>query len=187
MKTLTGVITTLGAIGFLALGPAAAFAETGFYAGGSVGGATVDANISDPDLPDNINFNEDDFAWKVFGGFQWDPWFIDLGVEVGYVDFGKPSSSLVEIDASGWNIWGVGAFDLGPVGIFGKLGYIAWDADASLRDTPFTSSDDGSDIGYGIGAKFELWSLQFRAEYEIYDIEDTDDVSMYSVGVAWIF
>ena len=187
MKTTAGFITTCGALAVLALAPTAAFAETGWYLGGSVGSATVDANISDPDIPDDLNFDESDFAWKVFGGWVWDPWVIDLGVEAGYVDFGKPSTSLVEIDASALNLWGVAGFSIGPVGLFGKLGYIAWDADSSLLGTSISTSDDGSDVGYGIGAKFELWSLQFRAEYEIYDIEDTDDVSMFSLGVAWIF
>jgi len=38
-----------------------------------------------------------------------------------------------------------------------------------------------------VGVKFSLASVEIRGEYEIYDIEDSDDVAMLSVGLVWRF
>lgn len=169
----------------------AAMADGGFYVGGSVGRAALELEFSD-DQSGFFGFDENDFAWKAYGGYVWDLPLIDLGVEGGYVDLGQPSASIqsvdVELDSTGWNIWGVAGFDLGPVGVFGKLGYIAWDVEGdTFGEVRESFSDDGTDIGYGIGAKFMLWSLEFRAEWEIYDIDNTENVDMFSVGAVWVF
>jgi hypothetical protein len=171
----------------LALAPAAAIADSGFYLGGSAGMATVDVDFTADD--ENFGFDEDDFAWKLFGGYVWDLPLIDLGVEAGYVDFGKPSASYepgnIVADGSGVNLWGVAGFDLGPFGVFGKVGAIAWDFDGIALDEPF--SDDGTDPAYGIGAKFMLWSLEARIEYEYFDVDGADRVDLLSAGLVWVF
>jgi hypothetical protein len=163
--------------------------ETGFYLGGSVGTAAIDVTIDDG-IPGAPAFDEDDFAWKAILGYNFGltPVF-DLGIEGGYVDLGAPSGdvagSAVELDPNGWNVFGVVGFDIGPVGVFGKVGYIYWDVEATVDDISF--SDDGSDLGYGAGLRFNLGSLEIRGEYELYDIEDTDDVSMWSAGLVYHF
>ena len=163
--------------------------ETGFYLGGSVGTAAIDVAIDDQ-IPGAPAFDEDDFAWKAIFGYNFGltPIF-DLGIEGGYVDLGAPSGdlagSVVELDPTGWNVFGVVGFDIGPVGVFGKVGYIYWDVDATIDG--FSFSDDGSDLGYGAGLRFNLGSLELRGEYELYDIEDTDDVSMWSAGLVYHF
>ncbi len=184
MHTKTGTFVV-----FLILAPLSAFADSGFYIGASAGGATLEADIGDigiPGLPSDID--EDDTAIKVFGGYQFDLPVIDLGIELGYVDFGEPDidvlGEVLLVDTSGINAWGVASIDVGPIDVFGKLGMIAWDVDASLLDE--SVSDDGTDIGYGLGAAFNLASLQIRAEYEIYDLDGTD-LSMLSLGVAFRF
>ena len=48
-------------------------------------------------------------------------------------------------------------------------------------------SDDGSDPAYGVGAAIELGGLQLRAEYEMFDISDVDDLYMLSAGIAFSF
>ena len=174
---------------FLTLAPLAAFADSGFYIGASAGGATLEADIGDigiPGFPSDID--EDDTAIKVSGGYQFDLPVIDLGIELGYVDFGEPEidvfNEVLLVDSSGVNAWGVATIDAGLIDVFGKLGMIAWEVDASLVDENI--SDDGTDIGYGLGAAFNLGSLQVRAEYEIYDLDGTD-LSMLSLGVAFRF
>jgi hypothetical protein len=171
----------------LCLAPAAAMADSGFYLGGSAGMATVDIDVGSSE--DDFGFDEDDFAWKLFGGYVWDLPLIDLGVEAGYVDFGEPSRSTeagnIEADGSGVNLWGVAGIDVGPVGLFGKLGAIAWDFDGVAFDDPF--SEDGTDPAYGIGAKFMLWSLEARIEYEYFDVDGADRVDLLSAGLVWVF
>lgn len=163
--------------------------ETGWYLGGSIGTAAFDVVI-DEDIPSAPAFNEDDFAWKILGGYNFGltPIF-DLGIEGGYVNFGNPSGTVedipVSLETTGWDIFGVIGFDIGPVGVFGKVGYLYWDADAIVDDV--SGSFDGSDLAYGLGLRFNLASLEIRGEYELFDIEDAEDVSMWSLGLAYHF
>jgi hypothetical protein len=169
-------------------------ADTGFYVGGSIGQAQLEVPSDVVDVPD---FDEDDTGWKLFGGYNWNLALFNLGIEGGYVDFGAPNTALdvvtsLEIEASGWNVWGMGGLNLGPVDVYAKVGAISWDSDASIGgiDPGFgigTLSDSGTDIGYGLGARFALGSLHIRGEWEQYDIEDTDSVYMFSLGLAWQF
>ncbi len=189
----------LGSLVGLALLPLGAEArDTGFYLGGGLGQGQVEV-IGEGDivLPD-FTFDEDDTAWKIFGGYNWSLPVLDLGVEGGYVNLGKPSQSFsvlnedvrLEVEPTGWNIWGTAGLGLGPIDVYGKIGYIFWDIEATgsvAGEPPVSDSDDGNDIGYGIGGRFKLGQLGIRLEYEIYDIEDSEDVSMWSVGVEWLF
>ena len=161
--------------------------QAGGYLGGSVGQAYIEVDTGDPAIPQN--FDENDFGWKVMIGYEFDlP--INLGVEAAYVDFGAPSGDLLgtvfEVDADGFAGFGTIGFDLGPIGVFGKAGVISWDAKLSA-DGFNIGSDDGTDPAYGLGVKFGLGSLELRGEYELFDIEDSEDVAMLSVGLVYRF
>jgi len=170
--------------------PAIALAgtESGFYLGAGVGKA--DAGDLD-DGSTNISFDGDDTGWKIFGGYNFGfiP-LIDLAIEGGYVDFGKPDDNFgpnnLEIDANGFDLFGLVGVNLGPVGLFAKAGLVQWDADASVNGQD-VASDDGTDPAYGIGARLKFGSLEARAEYEYFDIDNVDDVSLLSASVAWTF
>lgn len=168
---------------------AAASADSGFYLGGSVGNSTVEANVSDPSLPQDFSFDESDIGYKVFGGFAVDLPVVSLGVEGGYVDLGAPSGDIlgenIELDTTGVSVFGVAGIDLGLIDVFGKVGLISWEVDVSAAGESF--SDDGSDAAYGVGLGFSLGSVEVRGEYEIFDISDVDDVTMLSVGLSWTF
>jgi hypothetical protein len=176
---------------FFSLSAPAVLAESGFYVGGSIGSAVLKVDVVDPDL-DAFTFDEDDFGWKAYGGFVWDLPLIDLGVEGGYVDFGNPTLSQTDItyefDTSGWSAWGVAGVDLGPLGLFGKVGLISWEVEGqTFGDVIDSFSDDGSDPAYGIGAKFMLGSFEIRGEYEYYDVDGVERLDLLSAGVVWVF
>lgn len=78
-------------------------------------------------------------------------------------------------------------FEVGPVDLFGKLGVIAWDVETTTGTGTF--SDDGTDIGFGIGAGFNVGNVQIRGDYEFYDPSDSDVsmLSMLSLGVVYSF
>lgn len=169
----------------LALLPFAAVADSGVYVGGSIGTATVDISA--------IEFDENDSAYKAFLGYRFDLPVVFLAVEGGYVDLGQPELSIGDASASveltGMNLFGVAGLETGPIDLFIKAGYLAWDGDFVTDDglgNVETGSDDGSDLGYGLGIAFGLGPLEIRGEYEMYDIEDAD-VSMVSVGFSYLF
>ena len=191
MTTATRISRSSLAASLLTLtaAPFAAHADSGFYIGGSAGGATLEAELGDigiPGLPSDID--EDDTAFKVYAGYTFDLPLLNLGIEAGYVDFGEPDIDVggeeLVIDTTGINLWGIAAFEAGPVDIFGKLGYISWDLDGEFQNLKF--SDDGSDIGYGLGLAFNVGPVQVRGEYELYDADD-GDIAMASVGIVYQF
>lgn len=181
------IVSIFATVGLL---PVAAVADSGFYAGGSLGSATISADVPDEDLGEVFQFDENDFAWKAFAGYKFDLPVIDLGIEGGYVDLGEPSGQLVGVPVSlgvtGWDVFGLASIDLGPVGVFAKAGLITWDAEAFV-DGLQGGTDDGSDPAYGIGLKFNLGSLELRGEYEYFDLESTDDVYLLSAGLVFHF
>jgi hypothetical protein len=172
----------------------AAFADSGFYVGASVGNGTISADVPDVSQGGDFNFDEDDFAWKAYGGYNFDLAVIDLGIEGGYVDLGSPSGTFlgqnVEISATGWDAFGLAGIELGPVGVFVKAGVISWDADIIADVAGFgsiTDSDDGTDPAYGAGLRFSFGSFEIRGEYEYFDIDGSDDVYLLSAGLVWTF
>jgi len=189
VKNLHRSLAALFAASLLALS-GTAMADSGFYVGGSVGNTTLKVNFDDPVGPGEFVFDENDFSWKAFAGFQFDLPVINLGVEGGYRDLGGPSATFAAeaygIDVTSWDVCGVAGFDLGPVNVFGKLGFVAWEADLTVAGINAGSEDD-TDTAYGIGASFNLGSLQLRAEYEMFDISDVEDLYMLSAGFVYKF
>jgi hypothetical protein len=177
------LLTLLLAAGFVFPATVMAGTDSGFYVGAGVGQSSV--GDLDGDLG-NVDFDGDDLGWKVFGGFNFGliP-FLDLAIEGGYVDFGKPDDGPIELDADGWDIFGLVGFNVGPVGLFAKAGVLNWDAEASVGSV--SADDDGTDPAYGVGARIKLWSIEARAEYEYFDADSADDVSMLSASAVWTF
>ena len=194
-RSITNARFTLGWVAaLLMLVSFTAHADGGFYVGGSVGGATIEAEFDTTDFPElPASLDEDDTAFKVFLGYKLDLPVIDLGVEGGYVNLGEPEIQIdtiigpqeIGLETTGLNLWGTAGMEVGPLDVFAKLGYISWDVEAGI-DGFDSVSDDGTDMGYGLGVSFELLSIQVRGEYEVYDIDDAD-IEMLSVGIAFRF
>jgi hypothetical protein len=156
-------------VALLTLAPAA-------HAGGFVGASWLESTV---DIED---FDESDSGYKIFGGWHFFKFF---GVEGGYYDFGNPSKGSTDVEVTAWNISGKGVLPLGPVKLFGKVGYFLWDADGNFDGSRF--SEDDNDIGYGVGVAFVvIGKVEIRAEYELIDLDDAD-LDVASVGAAWRF
>jgi hypothetical protein len=192
-KTLRSAAGLLA--GFMALGGLAmmspAHAQGAFYIGGSVGDATIQVDVPDADDIDNVfEFDESDFAWKAFAGYDFDLEVLDLAIEGGYVELGSPSGPVegteIELDVNGWDVFGLVGIELGPIGVFGKAGVISWDVERTIEAIE-SDSNDGTDPAYGIGARFKLEAFEIRAEYEYFDIDTAEEVYMLSAGVVWRF
>ena len=153
------------------------------YVGASVGDTTIEASDN------GFDFNDSDGSYKVFGGFRFLKF---LGVEGSYVDFGSPSDSSggtdVKVDATAWDAFAVGVLPLGShFEIFAKLGLVVWDTDTAIEGLG-SDSDSGTDSTYGAGVAFIFGKhLGVRAEYERFEIENTDKVDMVSIGADFRF
>ena len=168
-------------------------AESGLYLGGSLGSANLDGSFrsayeNKSDVPD-VNFKDDDSGYKIFAGYNFGivP-LIDLAIEGSYIDFGEGASAIQDGNATvgvkGWDAFGLAGIKLGPIGVFAKAGAIAWDSESQILSNK--QDDSGSDPAYGAGVRFQIGSLAVRAEYELFDIDESE-IEYVSVGAAWTF
>ena len=162
----------------LVLSASASAADNGFYLGGSIGQTNVDI---DRDL---ASIDENDTAYKIIAGFRPLDW---LGVEASYVNFGEPKQGGQKVDSDGVTAFVVGFFPVGPVDLFAKAGLINADTTVVTRAGSEVFSEDGTELAYGAGVQFRFLSLSVRAEYERFDVENVDDLNMFSVGVTYTF
>jgi hypothetical protein len=176
---LTAIIAT--AAGFASL-PASAV-DNGIYLGASVGQGGVQSD----NAYDGFDFDASSTGYKLIGGWRFLDW---LSVEANYLDLGTGNDKIegvkVQSDVSGASLSAIGFLPVGPVDLFARVGAVNWNADLDVSGFSGKLSDDGTDLTYGIGAQFRVWSLSIRGEYEIFDIEGAD-VDMISVGVTWTF
>ena len=186
MKKLIVLIFT---IVFLSISSSAfAGKDSGLYIGGSLGYSSLDLAISAYE-EEGVNFDDDDMGWKIYAGYNFGliP-ALDLAVEGSYVDLGEASLSYLDesvgLGVTAYDLFGVACFNVGPVGIFGKVGNVWWDGKVS---SPMgTYSDSSNDMAYGVGLKVQFGSLAVRAEYERFEV-DVADVDFVSAGVTWTF
>ena len=181
----------LAVAGSVALTAAPALAG-GFYVGAGVGDGAVEADISDGEIGE-FEFDESDFAWKAYGGFRALKFF---AIEAAYVDLGSPDKLFptdagdvtANVDVKGVSAQALGIIPLPWLKLFAKVGAVRWDAESSLSGGVSSSADDsGTDLCYGVGATLQFKKLGIRAEYEIFDVEGADSVSLLTAGLSWGF
>ncbi len=184
MKKYSSLLVFVATVSFSGL--AFAGSESGFSLGGSVGSAKIDYS----ERTEAIEFDDSDSAYKVFAGYNLGmvP-FLNLAIEGSYMDLGSQEGEILntsgnKIETDGWAAYGLGGFDLGPVGLFAKVGYFAWDSD--FKTILGDESNSGTDPAFGLGAKFQLGSFAVRAEYEMFDLDGVD-IDFASVGASYTF
>jgi OOP family OmpA-OmpF porin len=181
------------ALGLAYAGTAAAEVEPGFYAGVGVGQSTVEN--------DDADFDEDDTGFKLFGGYQFNPFF---AVELAYINGGEPDTSFtddgsftgvaganvkLEAETSQINAAAVGTYAFNDYfGVMGRLGLSYVDAEIKETDTATlpgigvvsvsdSIDDDTTELAYGVGVWFSpVKNFVLRLEYEMTSAELFDDV-----------
>jgi OmpA-OmpF porin, OOP family len=180
--------------GLAILGLASAMAFTGpalaqIYIGGSLGQS--DAKFDCEGFP----CDKKDTGWRAFGGYQFNKHF---SAELGYANLGTATQDFgggdtVEAEATAFDLSAIGAFPLGPVSVYGRLG--AYRADIEVREALFGDSEDSSTgLLFGVGVQWDFTkNLGLRGEWTRYDgvqaCSDCDkfDVDVLSVGLLWRF
>jgi hypothetical protein len=163
--------------------PVSAAHAGGIYLGGGVGTATIKDS---PGNPSGTQFNESDAAYKVFGGYRFDllP-IVSLSGEVGYRNLGKPNTAAAEYKVDGFDYAALAGVGLGPIELFARVGGMQYNLDKTRGGTK--TSFDGTAAVYGVGARFSLFGIGVRAEYEKIDINQLDNVDMISVSAFYQF
>jgi OOP family OmpA-OmpF porin len=172
------------------------------YVGFAAGQSDVDEGMVIPGLLDpGGRVDGKDGAFKLFGGYQFNP---NFALEAALVDLGDVSYSGNFTDAtntvlpvtggriqnSGLNLSAVGVLPLGQrFVLFGKAGMFLWYSEASdiTGGVAFFSEEDGADLSLGLGASVALGQrVSLRAEWERFDMSNVD-VDLVTVGVAFRF
>ena len=173
----------LAMTGLLLFAVTHANAETGAYGGVSVGSSVV------KETSEGITFKGNDFAWAVWGGYMFND---NFGIEAGWADWGKPDDTIegvkAAIDASGYQVVLLGVLPVNDnIDLLGKVGVAMWESEYFIESVSI-GEDDGNDLALGIGARWNTESgLGIRAEFEWYDIPDTDRAWLMMVGLQWNF
>ena len=168
-----------------------------FYAGASVGQASIDL---DTGALANVDKDENDVGFKLFAGYKLNTY---LGVEAGYVNLGEASVSALDTtttpgtprsltassETQGFALFGVGRMPAyGPLTLFYKLGGVFADREVerSFDSAALREDDEQIEFAAGVGTELQLGPRQaVRFEYEYYDLED--QVDLFSVGYQFGF
>jgi OOP family OmpA-OmpF porin len=180
----------------LILSAAQALAQS--FLGASIGQSEIDDEATrELRLITSGTVDGKDTAWKIFGGYMFNRHF---GFESAYVRLGDVNYSGVfsslavtggKLEVSGFNVAAIGNLPVTEqFSVFGKIGLFLWEAEANDTTASigaFFTSDDGSDVSFGVGLGYEFTrSLGVRAEWELFKAAEAD-ATLLSVGFLWRF
>ncbi|WP_454828946.1 outer membrane beta-barrel protein [Pseudoxanthomonas wuyuanensis] len=139
--------------------------DQGFYAGAGAGQSLVDEG----------SYDDEDTAFSVFGGYQFNRYF---GLEGGYADLGSLESDGVgrDLEASSAYLTAVGTLPFTEkFSGYAKAGFQRWDLDTGVPAVTGTGDDSGTDPTYGVGLQYRFNdNVALRGEYSRFEIEDAD-------------
>jgi OOP family OmpA-OmpF porin len=170
----------------------------GWYIGAGAGQSKANNAGSCSDLNDvflpgfDCTSNDTSTGWKLFAGYQFNPY---LAVEGGHVDLGTfkisasgnfagaplppgPGTASGSDKASGFSLDAVGTLPINEqFGLIGRAGLFAWKLDASATASQtnavptlsVSASDNpsGSGLDFGVGAKYDFNSVAgLRVEWQ---------------------
>jgi OmpA-OmpF porin, OOP family len=168
---MTRLFLVLLVLPLLSLLPQQSRAESEIYGGIGVGYSTFKV--------DSLSFEGSSYATREFLGFRYGDY---LGLEAGYINFGKVKDRVVvqdgqpslvdSIQTSGYNVSLVGRYPLDEeLTAFGKLGMINWKSETTLSTFDLAENDNGNDLMWGLGLDFRgSGRIHVRIEAEFVDI-----------------
>ena len=166
------------ALVFLSSLSTAVLAAPPFYVGAGIGQSYVEEN----DVSPGEDFDDEEFGYKAFAGYQFHK---NFAVELDYLDFGEPDENISGVDLKIEDLYAVALYGVGKLPLseqfelFVKFGAAYWegDAKASVMGASASSSEDGTELAYGLGASYAFTDqYAVRVEYEEIDV-DSDDLS----------
>lgn len=180
-------LSVFAALALTAAMAAQADVQPGFYAGAGFGTTKID-----DDGFDDVDFDDSDTGFKIFGGYSFNQ---NFAIEATYFDLGEASGSFgvgdnFDVGISGFGVSAVGVLPLSDTfSLFGKLGYASYDIDAHVELAGVGSgsaSDSQSDMTFGAGAALSFGQFEARAEFEAINV-DGGDANMISLSGLYRF
>ncbi len=178
--------TALAVVSVIALLPAAAVAESGFYLGGSIGSASLTEDF------DGFDVDADSTAYRFVAGWQFNEFF---SLEGGYHNFGKFEDSFdlagepvdLRLKADGFTLGGTLSLPLTrSLSLYGRGGAFFWDGDANINSITEARPEDTNPY-YGAGAKVSLTErLDLVGDWTRYELDSTDS-DVISLGLTLRF
>ena len=209
MKLLK-TVGALGLVGFAAVsGQAAVAAESGGYIGLGIGPSQ--AYIADDRIRAQlggspaitIEDDEQDFGWKLFGGYKFNKYF---AIEGGYFNLGEfgftanTATGLLigNIRLQGLNLDAVGILPLTQkFSALGRVGVIYTEAKDRFEGPRATMSDPNpekreANYKFGLGVQYDFTrALGLRGEWERYRVDDAvgnkGDIDVAMVSLVYTF
>lgn len=173
-------------LGFALLAlPSLGAAQSSWFFGGGFGHASVDEGGVD----------DNDTAFKLLGGYNFNPNFAIEGV---YSDFGEFTGPIIaftnpvtrlEIEGDGFGIGVRGEIPLGNrFGLYGRVGAFFWDADArTTGPVPVSVNDSGTDVYFGIGGRVKFnQAVSVFLDFDRFSL-DPADVDQWTLGLQFDF
>jgi opacity protein-like surface antigen len=197
MRSLTrNLSATVLAMAALAAG-ASAQAQSRKYALNAPGASYVGVNVGKSDFSvgnGNGLFSSDnkDTAYGINAGSYINN---NLGMELGFTDFGKINRAGGTTKAQGFNLSMVGRLPLSPqFNLLGKLGatYDRTDVSASPLSGVASGKETGFGVSYGLGAEYAFNpKMSAVLQYDAHDMKfvgtGNDRVSATTVGLRYKF
>ena len=104
-----------------------------------------------------------------------------------WIDGGSPDKYGLSVEVTGWNFSGIARWPVtDQFDVFAKLGALMWDAD--FRAYGEHGNDDGTHFSWGLGAGWNFTDhFTVNAEYQGFEIEDTDASALWIASAVWRF
>jgi hypothetical protein len=185
MKHIAATLILLGLV-------SAAWADEGkgFYIGAGVGQFNVEADNIDEIGPIVQEFDSDSTSFEIFAGWKFNKF---ISAEAAYLDYGSPDENIggvnVKADISGAALFLVGTLPIGPLEVYGKVGYLMYDLDVDVGNQKVDAASGGEDDPiYGVGLGMVLFKkLEARLEYQYLDSNRLDKSDALWLAAAWRF
>jgi hypothetical protein len=187
IKPFAGVLLAFGAASVSAQGDN----SDGFYVGMGLGNYSTEySDVNDiGDLDDvDLNFDEDEDAFKLFGGWRFNR---ILAFQVDRYEFEESTSAQNQLNVTaetrGWAPSVVGTWPVGPIELLARAGFIFYDVEFSSDNSNFLDSS-GRDPVYSVGLGFTvLQRLSLKLEYEEIGIDEFDEAEAAWLSASWRF
>lgn len=161
------------------------------------GGSYFDFNAgkSDYSLDNGVGIWDKDDSDNAYSAHIGSYFNNNLGMEMGYTDFGQISRAGGSTKARGISLSLVGKFPVSPsFNLLGKIGTTYSDTDTSANGASgiATGSDHGFGLSYGVGAEYAFtpkWSalLQYESHNLKFAGSNEERVDVTTVGVRYSY